>query len=45
VNDYAHIDKLKFCGADMEALRDQLVESGFSTSKFICSPTKPPTKS
>ncbi len=29
VNDYAYINKLKYCGADMEALRGRLIEAGF----------------
>ena len=29
VNDYAYINKLKYCGADMDALRGRLIEAGF----------------
>jgi sulfatase modifying factor 1 len=29
VDDYAEIDDLRYCGADMHALRDQLAQSGF----------------
>ncbi len=30
VDDYARAEKLKYCGADMRALSDQLITSGFS---------------
>ena len=35
VDEYAECAKLKYCGADMEALRDRLVKSGFRDSHII----------
>src|SRR5438552_2691743 len=34
VNDYSYITKLKYCGVDMESLRNQLVASGFSSKQI-----------
>ena len=35
VNDYNHLDDLRYCAADAKALRDRLVEGGFREDHVI----------
>src|SRR5205807_2642632 len=35
VNDYAYINKLQYCGPDMDALHTQLIASGFSDKQVV----------